>query len=224
MRIIDISREILSSPVYPGDVVPRLERKMSIADGYDFNYSAVTMGLHSGTHIDAPLHFIEDGGDAASISNEAFVGNCTVLETPAGALTASYVEHFFPAKCSRLLLKTGTSPKPRPQNTLESILQSSHAPNEEMVIEGGEFTTFTPDGAEELARRGLRLIGTESLSIAPAGTERKSHLPFLRRNIVILEGLDLSNVTAGRYFLVAAPLKIAGAEGAPARALLLLEN
>ncbi|MDR3344329.1 MAG: cyclase family protein [Oscillospiraceae bacterium] len=191
LKIIDISREAFSAPVYPGDAVPFLQWKKRISASCDYNYSQLVLGAHSGTHADAPLHFIEGGGDASSLPADALIGECTVIETPPGVLTAAYVERYFPPKCERLLLKGGG----------ESLLMDS--------------------AAEEIAMRGLKLIGTDALSVAPKGNERKPHVAFLRRGVVILESLDLSQVLPGRYFLIAAPLKLAGAEAAPARVFLL---
>jgi len=191
LKIIDITRETFSAPVYPGDTIPALEWKKQISAGDEYNYSQILLGAHSGTHADAPLHFIDGGGDITAIPSDALIGECRVIEAPPEALTGAYVERHFPPMCERILIKGGA--------------------------------TFTDSAAQEAAMlSGLKLIGTQALSIASSnGSPRKPHLAFLRKGIVILEGLELSQVAPGRYFLIAAPLKLAGAEGAPARVFLI---
>ncbi|MDR1805876.1 MAG: cyclase family protein [Clostridium sp.] len=192
MRIIDITRELTAAPVYPGDTVPSLRRLKSIEDGEEYNYSQITMGAHSGTHADAPLHFISGTPDALALPPSVLIGECTVIEVPEGLITGDYVERHFPRKRERLLLKSG-----------------------------GGGSELSPDAAELIADSGIRLIGTEALSIGAEGGERKTHIALLRRGVVILESLCMDGVKPGKYFLVAAPLKIAGAEAAPARVFLL---
>ncbi|MDR1410161.1 MAG: cyclase family protein [Oscillospiraceae bacterium] len=197
MKIIDITRELFSAPIYPDDIIPVMERTKHISAECCCNYSQMLLGAHSGTHADAPLHFIEGGADVSTLPNNALIGECQVVETPPGVLTADYVEHCFPPKCERLLIKcAGTE---------------------------DQHCCLSTDAAEQLAEWGVRLIGTDAPSIAPSGNERKPHVALLRHGIVILENLDLSQVRPGRYFLIAAPLKLEGAEAAPARVFLLTD-
>lgn len=193
MQIIDISKDITRCEVYPGDPPVRLETVQTIADGCDCNLSAIYTGLHNGTHADAPLHFL-DGGDSIDKADlRVFFGECHVIEVPPGAITGEYVNRYFPEKAERILVKSGGK------------------------------AWFLESAAEELAFSGVRLIGTDALSVGTAGVQQETHVAFLRENVSILENLELENVKPGRYFLAAQPLKIGGAEAAPVRAVLLAD-
>lgn len=193
MQMIDISRDLLASPIYPGDPPPRAELLHSLQEGADCNLSALWTCVHTGTHCDAPLHFIENGAGVESLPPQALIGPCKVLEVPPGEITGEYVNRYFPAACSRLLLKSG----------------------------GKAF--FMDSAAQEAAALPLCLLGTDALSVGSKGNQIKPHKAFLSKSIVLLEGLDLSLAPPGDYFLFAAPLKLAGLEGAPARAFLIAD-
>lgn len=194
MKIFDISKDILSAEVYPGDPEPKLSRVTDINEGADYNLSTLTMCLHNGTHIDAPLHFLDDGNDISSASPSAFVGPCAVIEVPEIIITGAIVERFFPRNIKRILIKS----------------------------KGKAFLHET--AATELAVMGCCLIGTDAQTIETADSGGRTHRALLTDNIAILEGLDLSEVEEGDYFLVAPPLKIGGAEAAPCRALLISDH
>lgn len=191
MRLIDISRGFFSSAVYPGDPAPAVTRLAAIDRGDEYNLSAVSACVHTATHADAPLHFFADGAAVDELALRCFIGPCLVLETPPGVITGDAVDRRFPADCSRLLIK------------------------------GGGRAFFMESAAQELAARGLLLIGTDSLSVGCANNEAAPHKAFLQNGVAILEGLDLSAVTPGNYFLFAPPIKLEGLEGAPVRAVLL---
>lgn len=191
MKITDISRKFFSCDIYPGDPAPEAERLTSIADGSTCNISAVHACTHTGTHADAPLHFIAEGKSIDDAELEAFIGPCTVLELPGGVITGEYVDRYFPKKCKRLLIK------------------------------GGGRAFFMDSSAQELASRGLMLIGTDSLSVGCKGNEIAPHKAFLQNGVAILEGLDLGGVKAGEYFLFAPPVLYDGLEAAPVRAVLI---
>lgn len=190
LRLIDISKELSSAKVYPGDPAPQLEIFRSIGDGDACNMARLTSVLHAGTHADAPLHFFPRGMDIASLPLEPFIGECTVLEVKEEVITGSYVNAHFP-KVERLLLKSG----------------------------GKAY--FDRTGAEEAAYLGIKLIGTDAGSIGSPADEIGPHRALLGENVAILEHLDLSAVAPGRYFLLAQPVKIAGVDGAPVRAVLM---
>lgn len=193
MQIIDISKDITRCELYPGDPPVRLETVQTIADGCDCNLSAIYTGLHNGTHADAPLHFL-DGGDSIDKADlRVFFGECHVIEVSAGAITGEYVNRCFPEKAERILVKSGGR------------------------------AWFMESAAEELAFSGVRLIGTDALSVGTSGAQKETHCAFLRENVAILENLELENVKPGRYFLAAQPMKIGGAEAAPVRAVLLAD-
>lgn len=191
MKIIDISREFFSCDIYPGDPEPRAERLASVGKDGDCNISAVHACTHTGTHADAPLHFLDGGTPIDGMPLDAFIGPCTVLEVPKGVITGEYVDRFFPKKCKRLLIK------------------------------GGGRAFFMDSSAEELASRGLLLIGTDSLSVGCKGNETAPHKAFLQGGTAILENLNLTDVKSGEYFLFAPPVLYDGLEAAPVRAVLI---
>lgn len=193
MQIIDISKDITKCDIYPGDPDVTIEAVSTLKNGDSCNLSAIHTGLHNGTHADAPLHFI-DGGDSIDKADlDAFIGECYVIEAPEGPVTGEFVNKFFPPKAKRVLVKSGGK------------------------------AWFMESAAEEIAFSGVKLIGTDSLSVGIHGNQTLPHRAFLRENVAIIENLDLTNVKPGRYFLVAQPLKIGGAEAAPLRAVLLAD-
>lgn len=190
MKIIDISKRFFDCEIYPGDPRPEAETVDEIG-GDDCTYTVVHAGAHTGTHADAPLHFIPKGKTIDKIPLEPFIGPCTVIKVPSGVITGDYVDRNFPLHCSRLLIKG----------------------------EGRAF--FMDSSAQELADRGLLLIGTDALSVGSKGNEAAPHKAFLQEDIAILEGLDLSEVEPGEYFLFAPPVNYNGLEAAPVRAVLI---
>jgi arylformamidase len=203
MHIIDISVSVRPGMVtYPGDPEVVLERVRSIEGGEGYNLSRISLGLHTGTHVDAPLHFVEGGADAEALPLEVLVGPATVVDATAveSRLSAAALAGLaLPERCERVLFKTRNSE-----------LWRRAAFSEDVV-------SLTQDGAQELVSRGVRLVGIDYLSIGDEG----AHRVLLGSGVVALEGLDLGAVEPGDYLLVCAPLKLAGAEGAPTRALLI---
>jgi len=192
VRIVDVSVPVRPGMiVYPGDPEVRLERVSSIEDGDGFNLSRLDLGVHSGTHVDAPLHFLEDGAAVETLPLEVLVGPCVVVD----GLDAAAV----PRGAERVLFKT--------QNG--------------RLWERDEFTEDFPEldgeAAQALVAAGVRLVGIDYLSIG----DEEAHRILLGAAVVAVEGLDLVEVEPGEYRLVCAPLKLEGAEGAPARVLLL---
>lgn len=191
MKYYDITRELLSSPVYPGDREPELEKVFDMHGGADFNLCSLSCSLHAGTHCDAFLHFCRDGQDIASMSLDHFIGPCLVLSVPENSLvTEDDLRDRLPEGTTRLLLKSG----------------------------GTSF--LAPSGAAVLLRRGILTLGTDASSVAPPDNEAGIHVPLLSGGVALIESLWLEKVPDGEYFLSAAPLKICGAEGAPCRAVL----
>lgn len=191
MQIVDISKDITKCEIYPGDPEVSLTQVSSIDKGSDCNLSAIYTGLHNGTHVDAPLHFIDGGESIEKADLSVFIGDCVVIEVPEGMITGEYVNNHFPQDAKRILIK------------------------------GNGKAWFHESAAEEIAFMGVKLIGTDSLSVGTEGKQTGVHKAFLREKVAILENLDLSSVRPGRYFLLAQPLKIGGAEAAPVRAVLL---
>ena len=169
MNIIDISRDALKTEIYPGDPLPHAEFVSRIGEASDCNLSTLFSCVHTGTHADAPLHFIDGGASIDEVPLEPFIGPCTVIEAPEGAITGEDINEKFPQKCERLLIK------------------------------GGGKAYFHSSAAEELADIGLKLIGTDSLSVGTKGDQTAPHKAFLGAGICVLEGLDLSEVSPGSY-------------------------
>lgn len=197
MRIIDISVPLREGMVtYPGDPVVRLERAASIADGDIVNLTRLDFGLHSGTHVDAPVHFIDEGTGVDEIPLDALVGPCHVVEVP--DLSASSVATA-PEGAERVLFKT-------PNSELWSRDEFSE-----------DFAMLDGAAATLLVERGVRLVGVDYLSVG----DEAAHRVLLGAGVVPVEGLDLRGVEPGRYELVCLPVHIVGADGAPARAILV---
>ena len=190
-RIIDITKDLVTTAPYPGDPAPELSVFSAIGNGDSCNMAKLTATLHCGTHADAPLHFIPGGKPINAVEADRFIGECTVMEVPPGRITGDVVDRTFPRHCQRLLLKSG----------------------------GKAY--FEKTGAEEAAYLGYELIGTDSNSIGSAEDQIRPHRAILGAKIAVLENLDLSQVKPGEYFLIAAPVKINGVEAAPVRALLI---
>ncbi len=191
MKLIDISRKFFSCDIYPGDPEPTMEQICEIGENSECNLSVVRACVHTGTHADAPLHFISGGDSIDNLPLDPFVGPCRVIEVPEGVITGEYVDRYFPEDCERLLIK------------------------------GGGKAFFMDSSAQELAQRNLKLIGTDSLSVGCKGNQTGPHKAFLGGGVAVLEGLDLSEVKPGNYFLFAPPVLYDGLEGAPVRAVLI---
>lgn len=191
MKYHDITRELLSAPLYPGDPLPVVEPVSEMDKGAPYNLSILTASLHSGTHCDAYLHFSAGNKDIAEMPLDHFIGPCYVLSVPENCLVkANFLKKHLPRDVKRLLLKShGTS-------------------------------YLAPSAGKYLMGQGIITVGTDAWSVAPSEDEGSVHIPFLTNNIAIIESLDLDGVSDGAYFLIAAPLKIKGAEAGQCRALL----
>jgi arylformamidase len=195
--------------VYEGDPPVRLDRLSAIAGGAVCNVSRLNAGVHSGTHIDAPVHFIDGAPGVEATPLDALIGAALVVDATelAGHLDAEAIVRLrIPADAERLLFKTSNSALWE----RETFVPDFHA--------------ITRDGAEALVTRGARLVGIDYLSVAPFGDPGPTHLAFLRAGVVILEGLDLRDVPPGPCQLVCLPMLIEGADGAPARAILIRDD
>ena len=190
MIIHDISRDTLTTPVYDGDPLTKVDEIRRIENGDNYNLSAVHMSVHSGTHIDAPLHFCEDGKPVNEIRLNTFMGKCTVI-TVEGILTGEDMDRLLPY-CKRRILFHG---------------------------EGKTF--LSASAARVIAESQVVLVGTDADSIAPDFEEEISHRILCDAGVVILENLDLSDISDGEYEICAFPIKLGGLEAAPCRAILL---
>jgi arylformamidase len=210
MQTYDISLTVSPSlPVWPGDPSIEFERTSEIEKGDQANVTRVSMGVHTGTHVDAPFHFL--GGKTPTVeklSLKVLTGRAYVLHLPddVDAIDRKVLETMeVPPRTRRLLLRT--------RNSRRWAEQSSTFHK--------DFVAITADGAEFLVEHSVKLVGVDYLSVAPFDEPRPTHVTLLKAGLVIVEGLDLSQVTQGRYTLYCLPLKLAGCDGAPARAILI---
>ena len=210
MKLYDISVPLRPNmPTYEGEAGPKLEFAKLLSKGDSANVSVLSLGSHTGTHVDAPSHFIDGANSMEKLPLEALLGPAYVAEFSGNThITAADLESMaIPPDCERLLFKT---PNGRFWDDPEF-----HR----------DFIALAPDAARELVERGIRLVGIEYLSIERFGARpHEVHETLLASGVVILEGLDLRRLTPGGYFLVCAPLNVVGAEGAPARAFLIDQN
>jgi arylformamidase len=199
VKILDLSVPVQPGMVtYPGDPAVELERTISIARGDAYNVSRLSFGVHTGTHVDAPVHFVEGGTGIDELPLDVLVGPATVLDaTGASSLDAETLDALG-IEAERLLLKT----------------RNSQLWARESFVE--DFLSLGEDGARLLVERGVRLVGIDYLSI---GDEAAHHV-LLEAGVIAVEGLDLSQVEPGEYGLVCAPLKLVGSDGGPARVFL----
>lgn len=194
MDFFDISRDIRSAEVYPGDPAPAVERIRSEETDERFTVSKISLCAHTGTHIDAPLHADEDGGDVTTLKMSRFFGQCTVVSI-AGLLTGADMERLLP-RCSRRLI---------------------------FHTDGKAFLTISAARVIADMKK-LLLIGTDAPSIADPSDEYNIHRELALAGIAVLEGARLDGVDDGVYTLSAFPLKFSGLEAAPCRAILMRER
>jgi len=209
MKIYDISLTVRSDmPDWPGFPPILLQRFKKLEDGANNNISALSMSVHSGTHVDAPYHFLEDGAAIETLPLDILIGEARVvhLADEVKLITEKVlVEAGIQAGWTRVLLRTRNS-------QFWAQNRAGFQP---------DFTGISPDGAAYLVDCGVRLIGLDYLSIAPYQKSRATHEILLKAGVIPLEGVDLHLVPAGIYQLYCLPLKLAGSDGAPVRAVLI---
>ena len=195
MKIYDISQEVFSCQVYPGDPAPERKVLNSMEKGDLYNLTEFNMCAHNGTHIDAPFHFIKDGKTVDAVCLGAFVGMAYVAEhhgIVSGDDAAEIIEKakaLNPEAAKRILIK---------------------GPAE-----------VSQEAAEVFASSEILLLGNESQTAGPEDASMAVHLILLAADVILLEGICLAEVSEGVYFLNAAPLNLSGADGSPCRALLI---
>jgi arylformamidase len=206
MDWIDITVTIHSGMAHwPTDEAVGIERICDLDRGDDYNLSRILMSLHTGTHMDAPIHFIKDGIGIDGMPLDVAIGPARVIEiTDKELIRPPELQNHDIQKGERILFKTSNSASLWKANTFTE-----------------EFVSISEDGAEYLADKGILLVGVDYLSVGGFNTDIvKVHLSLLQAGIWIVEGLDLSRVEPGRYELVCLPLKVDRGDGAPARAIL----
>jgi arylformamidase len=209
MRIYDVSLTISPAlPVWPGDPRVVLEAVTSMDEGAQANVSRLIMSVHTGTHVDAPHHFLNDKRTVENLSLDVLTGPCFVLELPDTIDLVNrdvLVNAQIPSGTVRLLFKTHNSVR--------------WSAGEKKFYR--DFVALAEDGARYLVEGGIRLVGVDYLSVAPFKQSIPTHTILLQAGVIILEGLDLSEVPPGSYSLYCLPLKLLGSDGAPARTILI---
>ncbi|HLA76258.1 MAG TPA: cyclase family protein [Vicinamibacteria bacterium] len=204
-KIIDVTIPLSPQlPVYPGDPRFALEATQRIEAGDPCNLSKLAFGAHAGTHVDAPYHFLADGATVDQLPLEILMGKARVVQVAAPhSIERSDLEALDLRDDLRVLIKTRNS----------GLLRQPDFQ--------GDFVFLRPDAASYLAQAGIKLVGFDYLSIDPyPSPEHPAHHALLEAGVVVVEGLDLSEVEPGEYDMVCLPLRIEGGDGAPARVVL----
>ena len=197
MKIYDISQEIFGCQVYPGDPVPEKQTLCSMENGDLYNLTAFSMCAHNGTHIDAPFHFLKDGKTVDSMSLESFVGMAYVAEH----------HGIVGGEDALKMIKKAKEQNPESAKRL--------------LIKGAAEVSL--EAAKIFASCEMLLLGNESQTVGPEEAPMEVHLLLLGANVILLEGIRLSEVPEGVYYLSAAPLNLSDADGAPCRAILITD-
>lgn len=192
-KLFDISQEVFSCRVFPGDPSPVMTPKLRIADGEICNLSELRMCVHNGTHVDAPYHFIRDGKTVDRIPLDHFTGDCYLVRHE-GEVTGE---------------------------NADAILRRAAAAGAARRILIAGKATVTEEAAAVFAEARILLLGNESQTVGPEDAPMQVHLILLGAEVVLLEGIVLKDIPEGKYFLNAAPLNLGGIDGAPCRAWLM---
>ena len=195
MIIYDISQEVFSCQVYPGDPAPEKKLLSSMENGDLYNLTAFGMCAHNGTHIDAPFHFLKNGKTVDAICLDAFVGMAYVAEHQ-GIVSGDGAAEI-----------------------LEKAKDQNPEAAKRILIKGP--AEVTSEAAKVFASAGILLLGNESPTVGPEDAPMEVHLILLSADVVLLEGIRLGEVSEGVYLLNAAPLNLSGADGSPCRAVLI---
>jgi arylformamidase len=209
MQIFDITLTISPGlPVWPGDPAIQFNQLSDMNKGDSCNVTHISMGVHVGTHVDAPHHFLNDNRTVEDLDLYILTGQAYLIEFPylVDQISDKLLEvASIPAGVERLLIKTR---------------------NSELWSRGTKeffngFVAINNDGAKWLVQKGIKLIGVDYLSVAPFGDGVPTHRTLLKAGVIALEGLNLSQVSAGYYDLYCLPLKLGDSDGAPARVILM---
>ncbi len=194
-------------PGWPGDPAPTVERITAMEDGASCNVTRLDSHVHFGTHVDAPVHFVDGAADVTAMPLDVLMGPALVVDLPdVDAITAEILDGLeLDAGVRRLLFKT----------------RNSALWNDPSQGFRTDYVALTPDAARWVVDKGIRLVGVDYLSVERFGEPgHATHHVLLEAAVIIVEGLDLRAIDAGTYGLICLPMKIAGADGAPARVVL----
>ena len=195
MKIYDISQEIFGCKVFPGDPSPKKTILQSMKNGDLYNLTEFSMCAHNGTHVDAPFHFFKDGKTIDLIDLESFVGIACVTEH-SGVISADDALRI-----------------------IEKAQEQSTEASKRILIKGNAEVSV--EAAKIFAKSNILLLGNESQTVGPENAPMEVHQILLSAGTILLEGIRLTNVPNGVYFLNAAPLNLANIDGAPCRAILI---
>ncbi|HOK42846.1 MAG TPA: cyclase family protein [Thermoclostridium caenicola] len=203
-QVIDVTRKILSGmTVWPGDPGVLVERTDSISDGAVANVSRISLGVHSGTHMDAPLHFIDGGKDIDSVEIARLFGCVLVVEAPSDRIGEELLEPYDLSAVQAVFFRTRASMR------------------DEMTPFWDEYPAITAECAEYLIQNGIVMVGTDYFSVELCRDNLYPvHKTLLSHGIAIVENLALKDVEPGMYDYICLPLRIAGSDGSPVRVLL----
>jgi len=191
MKLIDISRGAQEAPIYPGSQPIRVERIYDVNKGDPFSVSMITTGSHMGTHADAYTHFLRDSAGIEQMDLSRYYGPCRVLTVPEAALIS--------------------------RKTLEGRIDNC----ERLVIHGGGKSYLAKDAADYILEKGIMTVVTDAWSVAPLDNEVEIHTAMMTAGVAVVENVILDGVEDGDYTLSAFPIKYAGCDGAPVRAVLI---
>ena len=195
MKIYDISQELFSCAVWPGDPAPEKQILNSMDNGDLYNLTSFSMCAHNGTHVDAPSHFINGAKNVDQIDLSKFVGEVYVADFE-GTVTANDA-----------------------QKIIEKAKSISSECSKRILLKGK--TTVSLEAAKVFADTGIYLLGNESQTVGPEDAPMAVHKVLLAVEVVLLEGVRLAHIPEGVYLLNASPINLAGAEGSPCRAILI---
>jgi arylformamidase len=204
MKIYDVTIPVSPAMhVYPGDPPVSVERTHQISRGDVANVTRLSFGTHTGTHVDAPHHFLDGGMTVDEIPLNLLIGRARVVELSAAVVTAAVLEELDFTSDARILFKT----------------RNSYLWKRPTFVE--EFVYLTKDAAEHLVENGIKVVGMDYLSVEKFAFEQPDvHRTLLGNGTIIIEGLDLSEVEAGNYEMICLPLRVERGDGAPARVVL----
>ena len=195
MKVYDISQEVFSCQIFPGDPSPERKLLSSMEKGDLCNLTAFSMCAHNGTHVDAPFHFIKGAKSIDAISLDTFVGLTYVAE------------------------HQGIVSRDDADKILEKASEQNPEAAKRILIKGAAIVSS--EAAKVFASKGIYLLGNESQTVGPEDAPMEVHLILLGADIVLLEGIRLAQVSEGVYYLSALPLNLSGADGSPCRAVLI---
>jgi len=207
-KYIDISVPVSSDlPTWPGSPAIEFQRRLDLEKGDVANDTTINFSVHTGTHVDAPLHFLSEGSSVDQMPLDALIGSVVVADlSQTEVVAAEALEQLsLPSDTERLLIRTRNS------QLWQRGDRTFHR----------DFVALTSEAAQWIVERGIRLIGVDYLSVQRFQDGPKTHLNLLQAEVVIIEGLNLANVPVGDYELICMPLKLKGVEGAPARVVLV---